>query len=311
MSGGLHTRKVNSSKIPFNEIVSEILGAPVGNFSVSRFCDDAEGELRQYNVYKVELNGRVYVLKNSSKEEVFVYEKLLNGKNLPVPEFFGKAVRGGKTWILIEYIEGADLRDFTDGAARAAAESITAVMKTYWQNSAEEFESKRVDDRFARYWERVNKRAQCLKNESLLSAAYKVFLERQQSCPRTLSNGDFLQYNAIFQGGKVFIIDWAFAGIMPYSLDIARLIAHGTPDRATFPFFMTYGHKKTYVEEVYKNLPVQIEFKRYEQDIKLSLLNEYIEFIEYYLNNPEEERPQFFNYYYEHALKLTDEILGQ
>lgn len=33
---------------------------------------------------------------------------------------------------------------------------------------------------------------------------------------------------------------------MPYSLDIARFIAHGTEDRATFPFYMTDGQKKLF-----------------------------------------------------------------
>lgn len=307
---GLYTEEIASSKIPFKEIVSDILNINTfKSFKVSQFCDDGEGELNRYKVYKVEFDGKVFVLKNTVKEEVFVYEKLLNGKNLPVPEFLGKTENDGKTWILIEYLQGTDLRDFTDEMAYAAAESITAVMQTSWQNSPDEFESKKVDNRFEEYWARINKRSLCLKNEPIISKAYDLFIERQKTCPRTISNGDFLQFNGIFQGGKVYIIDWAFAGIMPYSLDIARLIAHATEDRETFPFYMNYAQKKIYVEKVYKRLPTKPDIKRYELDIKLALLNEYVEFLEYYLNNPEEEKPNFFKYYYEHSLKLSKELL--
>lgn len=55
--------------------------------------------------------------------------------------------------------------------------------------------------------------------------------------------GDFLQFNAVFHNDKL-TIDWGFGGVMPYSLDIARLIAHATEDKATFPFYMNDDQKK-------------------------------------------------------------------
>ena len=48
-------------------------------------------------------------------------------------------------------------------------------------------------------------------------------------------NDLFYESSTIYQ---VVIIDWGFAGVMPYSLDIAKLIAHATEDKATFPFYM-------------------------------------------------------------------------
>ncbi len=50
--------------------------------------------------------------------------------------------------------------------------------------------------------------------------------------------GIFLQFNAVRHNNKVVIMDWGFGGIMPYSLDIARFIAHAIEDKATFPFYM-------------------------------------------------------------------------
>ena len=41
---------------------------------------------------------------------------------------------------------------------------------------------------------------------------------------------------------------------MPYSLDIARFIAHATEDKATFSFYMNDDQKKIFVNGVYEKL---------------------------------------------------------
>lgn len=183
-------------------------------------------------------------------------------------------------------------------------------MNTYWQNSEEDFEKNKQDDRFERYWKRINKRAECLKDEPELKAAYDIFLERQLTCPRTLCNGDFLQYNGIYNEINVKLIDWEFAGIMPYSLDIARLIAHGTEDRSGFPFYMNDALREIYIWEVYEGLSCKPDKEQYLFDIKLALLNEYVEFLEADLNDISVEREEIYKEdYYRNSVKLAKEIL--
>jgi aminoglycoside/choline kinase family phosphotransferase len=79
-----------------------------------------------------------------------------------------------------------------------------------------------MDDRFDKYWERIQRRALSIQDNPKLAQAYALFLQRQKDCPRTLCNGDFMQWNALWSDGNVLMIDWGFGGIMPYSLDIAR-----------------------------------------------------------------------------------------
>ena len=67
---------------------------------------------------------------------------------------------------------------------------------------------------------------------------------------------------------------------MPYSLDLARFIAHATEDRSTFPFSMNDSQKRLFLNEVYENLTEKPDHKQYLSDIKLAVLNEYVEFIE-------------------------------
>lgn len=306
---GLHTDKILKSTIPFKGIVIDILNkSDITLELVEQFCDDGEGELNRYNVYKVTTNIGTYVLKKSDDGEIYVYEKFLKGKKLPVPKYYGNIEMDDKKWILLEYIVGTDLRDFTKEMAFACSNSITTIMNEYWQEKEIDFKSNRLDDRFERYWNRINKRARCLEKEPILKEAYEIFLERQLSCPRTLCNGDFLQYNGIFNNSSVILIDWAFAGIMPYSLDIARLIAHGTKDKRTFPFYMTDEYRNIYIQEVYSKLVNKPNLEQYQWDIKLSLLNEYIEFIESELINTSLERDRGFEYYYRQALSLAKEI---
>ncbi len=305
---GLFTDKPQK-EFPFFDIFCGLLGTDsVNEFEVEQFCDDGEGELNRYNVYKITSDKKRYVLKKSDEREKNVYQNFLTGGSFKVPCFYGSIEVEGILWILIEYIEGADLRDFTEEEAYACADSIAAIMNAYWQKDEHEFQEKKMDDRFEKYWARIGKRSECLAKEPELRQAYNVFLERQKTCPRTLCNGDFLQFNAIFHAGSVYVIDWAFAGIMPYSLDVARLIAHGTEERATFPFYMTDAHRKIYIEEVYKKLEEKPDWEQYLSDIRLALLNEYIEFIEYALNHPEEERDKVFDYYYSHAKMLAADI---
>lgn len=182
---------------------------------IERFHDNGEGLDRAYNVYKITADKQDYILKKSDDNEIGVYEKFLKGKNLPVPNFYGWTCFNNIKWILIEYISGTDLRRFNKYMASGCADSLSRIFNMYWQEN--NFEENKLDNRFERYWTRINKRSECLINEPKLSSAYRVFLDRQLVCPRTLCNGDFLQCNAIESNTDIILIDWAFAGIMPYS----------------------------------------------------------------------------------------------
>lgn len=307
MKGLYMEEVVDADKVDrLKRIVKSIKPIP-GQMHIERFHDNGEGEDRAYNVYKIITDDKAYVLKRSDNYEIEAYEKLLEGKNLPVPRFKGWTSINGVKWILIEYIEGKDLRDFDEGMAYGCAESLSKIFNTYWQ--VDRFNENRIDNRFERYWKRINKRAECLKKEPKISKAYEVFLNRQLECPRTMCNGDFLQCNAIETDNGIKLIDWAFSGIMPYSLDIARLISHGSEKYFPFPFYMTEEYRDIFVKEVYKRLNLKISYDRYILDIMLSCLNECIEFIEQELNDDSLERDEVFEYYYRNADYLSDLIL--
>lgn len=307
---GVYTEKItNSNHVNMlKNVLTSINSIFSQQIDIEQFHDDGEGIDVTYNVYKIILDSDIYILKKSDDNEIEVYKKFLENKDLPAPKFKGWTCVDKVKWILIEYIEGTDLRIFNKNIAYECANSITSIFNIYWQENS--FESNKLDNRFERYWTRINKRKECLKEEDKLSYAYNLFLERQLKCPRTLCNGDLLQYNAIKNNNKIILIDWAFAGIMPYSLDIARLISHGSEQSFPFPFYMTYNHRKIFLKSVYNGLLFKPDYRQFLWDVILACLNECIEFIERELEDKSIKRDVVFTYYYKNAEILANIILN-
>lgn len=293
METGIFEKEVHDAKIL--DLVKRI--ASDGSCQrVCRICEqygEAEDECREYDTYRIVSASGSKMLKKADSREAANYEAYLSRGDFMVPRFYGRVNDGPDIWIALENIEGSDIRDMTDELAKAAAKSLSQIQNHFWGNPDTE--------RFDRYLERIEKRFQYIKDAPDIGAAYKVFLERQKDCPRTLSNGDLLQCNAVGKDGAVYIIDWGFGGVMPYSLDIARFIAHATEDRATFPFRMSDRQKQIFLDEVYENLAEKPDRGQFIWDVKLAVLNEYVEFME----ADEDES----GWYRHHAGALAREIL--
>lgn len=307
---GVYTERITDIKHinMLKSVLIEIKPTLSGRIHIERFHDNGEGDDYAYNVYKITTSKQRYILKKSEDNEIEIYKKFLVDKNLPVPKLEGWTCLNNTKWILIEYIVGTDLRKFDKDMAYGCADSLSQIFNMYWQENG--FEENKLDNRFERYWARINKRAKCLKNELILSSAYCVFLDRQLVCPRTLCNGDLLQSNVIKSNESIIIIDWAFGGIMPYSLDIARLISHGSENLSLFPFYMTEEYRNIFLKGVYDKLLYKPDYKQFVWDVTLSCLNECIEYIESQLNDETIERDECFTYYYKNALSLANIILN-
>ena len=283
-------------------IVKKILNEEIFSFFAFQFTDDGEGEIFEKEVFKVVVNDTIFILKKSNEIEKNIYVKYFDNMNFNVPIYYGCF----EDWILLEYVSGCDLRIVNDEIAIKSAESIGSILSYYFNHQSER-------KRFNNYINRVNKRYISLHNEPLLKEAYELFLKRQLECPLSLCNGDFLQYNGIFDDENVVIIDWGFGGFLPYSIDIGRFIAHVREDipNDRFPFQMNRENCIKYVNTIYGYLKDKISYEQYIIDIKLSLLNEYVEFLEYYFNNEDVYKDEFFEHYYNKATLIAREILNK
>ena len=231
-------------------------------------------EFRAYDTYKIYDSGETKIIKKVELREYNNYLRYLKGKDLNVPKLLGSDTEGKDFWIMLENVEGQDLRDMTDELACAAADSISTIQNQYW--GSEDV------DRFEEYLERIHRRYECIKDNPQIAPAYQLFMERQKTCPRTLCNGDFLQFNTI---------------------DLARFIAHATEDSATFPFFMKEQQKELFLNKVYEKLDHKPDYQQFRWDIQLALLNEYVEFVE-----ADEDED---GWYLQHAIDLANLISSQ
>mgnify|MGYP002738702227 FL=1 len=219
-----------------------------------------------------------------------------------VPQYVGMRQTEDADWICMKYVEGNDMRDMTDETTEKAAETLSKIQSYFWTPSMDKAPENEVEQRFVEYWKRVLRRASSVADDPILRKAYQMFLDRQLTCPCTMSNGDFLQWNVIYDGENVVMIDWGFGGMMPYSLDIARFLAHATETRRTFPFYMNDAQKELFLDRMYEALKTKISREQFDLDVKLATLNEYIEFVE-----AEEDED---GCYLEHAQALAEELLN-
>ncbi len=286
--------EISEVETEVRELAQKILGDGTIE-SISRICErygEEEDDVREYDVYKIKTHSDTRIMKKASEREASNYEKYLSKYDFNVPEYYGKYIDGEDLWVILEYVEGDDLRDMTDDLSKKSAESLAAIQNAYWNCPDTE--------RFDAYIKRIEKRYSFIKDNMTIGKAYKVFLDRQHTCPRTMSHGDYFAFNAVNHNDKVYLIDWGFGGVMPYSLDIARFIAHATEDRATFPFYMNDVQKKIFIDRVYGLLQIKPDYEQYLYDIKLAILNEYVEFVE-----ADEDED---GWYLKHAEKLATEI---
>lgn len=285
------------------DIVSYITNDEI--ISIEQVCErygEGINDVRYYDVYRVTTSLGSRILKLSNKREAFNYENYLVGKRFAVPFYYGKWIIQDKVWIMIENVLGSDLRDMTNELAILVADSLAEIQNYYWKQNEESSLLRNTNERFKDYWKRILKRGDSILEYPEIRKAYQIFINRQMTCPCTLSNGDFLEFNILHSNNHITIIDWGFGGMMPYSLDIARFIAHATETRSTFPFYMNEEQKSLFINTVYNRLEQKPTYEQYLFDIKLAILNEYIEFVE-----ADEDED---GWYYKHALQLAEEILN-
>ena len=134
MEIGMYEKEVENKEI--REIAERIL--PDTSFGkIYRICEqygEEEADCREYDVYKLVTPEGDRMLKKADKREVSNSEKYLKQKDFCIPEFYGRWDDGADIWIMLESIEGNDLRDMTDELAKAAAKSIVQIQNAFWNH---------------------------------------------------------------------------------------------------------------------------------------------------------------------------------
>lgn len=258
------------------EKLEKILGSMnlrVNNAAIAPFVREEDGE--EYSVWKITADSCIYVLKKAKEYETEVYSGFFNYAISGVPRLMGACSEDGEEYILIEYIDGNDMRKCDRTSLIKVLDTLIGIQQKYW----EQREKAAVGYNFEKSLESRINRGKYL-GDAELERAYAEFLLEYQALPRTLCHDDLLPFNVIINEKGAFIIDWEYAGILPYPASFVRLIAHGEEDENAF-FHMKDEDRLFAIDYYYENLirAKGISYADYRRSIDLFLLYEYCEWI--------------------------------
>lgn len=241
---------------------------------VTQLRHEEDGE--PYQVWRIDDGGARYIFKEAKASEAETYQSILAGLSANcVPALYQTLDAGGKTFLLMEYVDGEDLRKCGRARLTLALDALISLQRETWNSQAlancgYSFDQSLGDRRTrGRYL-----------NDSELEAAYEKFLRVYQSVPRALCHDDLLPFNIIASDSRAVLIDWEYGGILPYPASFARLIAHAEEVPGAF-FYMTQEDKNFAVEYYYNGLLREkgISYQDWRNTLEYFLYYEYCEWV--------------------------------
>lgn len=232
----------------------------------------AEEDGAPYQVWRLDTEQGELVLKKTTAMEREVYETFF-AQGGPAPEVFAFGTYQGEEYMLMEYVRGTSMSRCTRERLVRTLDALIASQEAHWGDGAHSD----VGYGFEKSWPNRRKRLAYMGG---LTEAYSAYLEAFSSVPRTLCNDDMLPFNVLADGERAVILDWEFAGILPYPCAIARLIAFGEEDPQA-QFYMTGEDRQFALDYYYEHLirTKGISRAEYDRTIALFLLKEYSEWV--------------------------------
>ena len=243
----------------------------------TRFQNREDGS--NYDVWLIDADGRRVVLKKAKGYELEIYERFLSIASVGVPEFIESTKHGDNKYFLTEYVEGNDLCVCDRASLIKVLDALIALQDRFWSDTSRldvgHSLQKSLDGRINRGKYLCDPR---------IEKAYELYLSLYQHLPLTLCHDDLLPFNVIVNSSHAAIIDWEYAGMLPYPTSLVRLISHSEEDGGAF-FYIQNEDKAFAVEYYYENLVRKKGISRadYERDVHMFMLYEYCEWI--YLGN--------------------------
>lgn len=243
------------------------------DMSVSQFMNAEDGQ--GYAAWKIELPEGTFVLKKAKGQELAIYAAFFSRAVSGAPRYINSTDADGASYFLMEYVQGEDLCNCTREKLTAVLDALICLQDHYWANDQLE----QVGHSFTASLPGRKRRKDYLK-DAQLECAYDQFLEQYHTLPRTLCHDDLLPFNVLIADGRATLIDWEYAGILPYPTSLARLIAHGEEQSGAF-FYMTEEDKQFAIDYYYENLIAKkgISYADYRNAMNAFLLYEYCEWI--------------------------------
>ncbi len=230
---------------------------------------------KAYNVWKVNTEHQTYVLKKAKGYEAEVYSSFLGGDLVGAPRLISAASVNGEAYILMEYIEGKDMRRCDRESLIKVLDSLIALQNKYWNSTDKANAAFSFEKSLIHRTDRKN-----YLNDPELERVYQKFLDIYRVLPRTLCHDDLLPFNVLIREQGATVIDWEIAGLLPYPTSLARLIAHCEESEEAF-FYMKEVDKRFAIDHYYNNLVSSkgVTYRDFRYALDLFVFYEYCEWI--------------------------------
>ena len=254
-----------------------------------------------YDVWKICISNQNYILKKAKNDEIEIYNTFLKELKLGVPKLYNTYQYSNESYLLIEYIEGNELFKCNKNDLIKAVDSLIYIQKHYWNSN--------ITNKGYTYDKSLTSRINRGKylNEAELEKHYNIFLDIYTKVPKTFCHDDLLPFNVIVNDYTGIIIDWEYAGILPYLTSFVRLIAHGGENKEFF--FIKESDKEYIINYYYDNLVKNknISYSDYLYQLNYFLLYEYCEWIMLKNKYPEVDDDRY-NLYFNKAKNLIQTL---
>ena len=257
--------------------------------AITQFCREEDGS--PYDVWKIETDSIKAVLKKTSPEERSTCEAFFSNGGCGTPTIYGFTERDGETYMLMEFFDGETMSQSTREKLILTLDALIQMQEKFWGNTD-------LADTGWTFEKRHIAREKRLAYMEDLSDAYKAYLEADKTVPRTLCNDDLLPFNVLVNADRAVIIDWEFAGILPYPCALARLLAFGE-ENTDFMFQMSMEDKEFAVQYYYDHLirNKEISWDEYIRTMKLFVFKEYSEWVYFARSSNDFTKLEYQKYY--------------
>ena len=274
------------------------LNFPYAVTAITQFCREEDGS--PYDVWKIETDSVMAVLKKTSAEERTTCEAFFPYGGCGTPTIYGFTERGGETYMLMEFFDGETMSQSTREKLILALDALIQMQEKFWGNTD-------LADAGWTFEKRHAARIKRLPYMEDLAEAFSAYLEADKTVPRTLCNDDLLPFNVLVSTDRAVIIDWEFAGILPYPCALARLLAFGE-ENTDFMFQMSLADKEFAVQYYYDHLirNKEISWDEYIRTMKLFFFKEYSEWVYFARSSNDFTKPEYEKYYEKCKLLAND-----
>ncbi len=241
--------------------------------SVRRFVDT-----RLNKIYDVFLLDGSLVLKKSDRDKE-KYDRYFAGHDFPVPPIISSIQHGNDCWVTMPVVNGSDAKDCSPDDATKVGRELAKIQSYYLGIDTNPEGCKSYFNRkVLKYWYKSGRYFP----EYTDSDIFPQIEARFFSAPRTLIHDDFLPINALLDGENAWLIDWTYADILPYFLDLGRFAFVGYEEGKLYiPAESAEAFLETYYAEMSKNPLFKIEKQEFLCDVAISAFCQYSMFVSF------------------------------